>query len=129
MDYYGRRNSSIFDVFTLNPLPYPVILILLVIFVFLGTSFYLNYESVVEEAEESLSLVIKVVPIVLVILVTWLSSMENTDWLFGRSPYDRRRATHHQPPPEGTSPWGVALLIVLLLVMISFQSSLQEMFS
>ncbi|KAF9619178.1 hypothetical protein IFM89_005732 [Coptis chinensis] len=121
---YGSRtqSSSIFDVFSLNPLPYPVILILALIFIFLGTSYYFNYESVVEATEENFSLVLKVTPVVLLILVRWLSSMDSPGWLFARSPYDRQRATHHHPP-EGTSPWGVMLLIIVLLVMVSYQSS------
>ncbi|RZB73911.1 hypothetical protein D0Y65_033159 [Glycine soja] len=36
---YGRsRASSVLDGFTLNPLPYPVLLILSLIFIFLGVS-------------------------------------------------------------------------------------------
>ncbi|CAI0438377.1 unnamed protein product [Linum tenue] len=39
------------------------------------------------------------------------------------SPWDRRRRTHYQAPAEGSSPWGVAALIVLLLVLLQFQSA------
>ncbi|PIA60193.1 hypothetical protein AQUCO_00300002v1 [Aquilegia coerulea] len=126
---YGRRSqtSSILEVFSLNPLPYPVILILAVMFIFLGTSYYFSYESAVEETEESLSLVLKATPVILLIMVRWLSSMENTDWLFPRSsPYDRRRATNNNRPSEGTSPFVVAVVIIVLLVMVSYQSSFHD---
>ncbi|KAK9287003.1 hypothetical protein L1049_015411 [Liquidambar formosana] len=125
MGYYGRRRStasSIFDVFTLNPLPYPVLLILAVIFIFLGLSWFTSYESVVETAEVQMGWVLIAAPIVLLILVRWLSSMESPERFFWRSPYDRRYRTHYQPS-EGSSPWGVAALIVLLLVLLQYQSS------
>ncbi|KAF8405369.1 hypothetical protein HHK36_010273 [Tetracentron sinense] len=124
---YGRRSqsSSILEVFTLNPLPYPVLLILAVISIFLGISWYFSYESVVEAAEEQMSWVITATPIVLLIAVHWLSSIENPERLFATSPSDRRRSTHHRPS-EGSSPWGVAVMIVLLLVMVQYQSTFHD---
>ncbi|XP_048233612.1 uncharacterized protein LOC8285147 [Ricinus communis] len=120
--YYGRRNNSIFDVFTLNPLPYPVLLILAVISIFLGMSWYFSYEEMVEAAEEQMSWVLLIIPLVILFVVRWLSSMENPDMLFAKSPWEWKRQTHHHPP-EGSSPWGVAALIVLLLVLVQFQSA------
>ncbi|KAB1207580.1 hypothetical protein CJ030_MR7G022882 [Morella rubra] len=121
MAYRRSTASSIFEVFSLNPLPYPVMLILAVISIFLGMSWYFSYEEAVESAEEQMSWVLLATPIVLVIIVQWLSSMENPDRLFAMSPWDQRRRTHHRPS-EGSSPWGVAALIVLLLVMVQFRS-------
>ncbi|KAK6149312.1 hypothetical protein DH2020_016837 [Rehmannia glutinosa] len=46
--------SSVSEVFSLNPLPYPVLLILAVIFIFLGLQWYVSLESAVEVAEESM---------------------------------------------------------------------------
>ncbi|OVA04921.1 hypothetical protein BVC80_8873g25 [Macleaya cordata] len=124
---YKRRtqSSSILDVFTLNPLPYPVLIILAVISIFLGISWHYSYEDVIETTEEQISWVIKATPIILLIVVHWLSTIENPERLFARSPYDRRRRTHHQPS-EGTSPWIVAAIIVLLLVMVSYQSTFHD---
>ena len=121
---YGRsRASSVLDAFTLNPLPYPVLLILAVIFVFLGTSWYFSYEEVVEAAEEQLGWVLFATPVVLLLIVRWLSSMDSSDyWFFSSSPWERRRRTHHIPS-EGSSPWGVAALIVLLLILVQYQST------
>ncbi|KAJ7001408.1 hypothetical protein NC653_011739 [Populus alba x Populus x berolinensis] len=48
--------------------------------------------------------------------------MENPDMIFVMSPWDKRRRTHHRPS-EGSSPWGVAAFIVLLLVLVQFQST------
>ncbi|GAV91498.1 hypothetical protein CFOL_v3_34893 [Cephalotus follicularis] len=123
MGYDRRGSSSIFDAFTLNPLPYPVLLILAVILVFLGTSWYFNYESAMEDAEQQINWLLLATPLVLLVIVRWLSSMENADMIFAMSPWgDKRRRTHHQPS-EGSSPWGVAALIVLLLILLQFQSS------
>ncbi|EEF33130.1 conserved hypothetical protein [Ricinus communis] len=96
--YYGRRNNSIFDVFTLNPLPYPVLLILAVISIFLGMSWYFSYEEMVEAAEEQMSWVLLIIPLVILFVVRWLSSMENPDMLFAKSPWEWKRQTHHHPP-------------------------------
>ncbi|KAF6172898.1 hypothetical protein GIB67_035452 [Kingdonia uniflora] len=124
---YGTRSqtSSIFEIFTLNPLPYPVLFILAVIFVFLGSSWYLDYESILESTEEQIGWVIKATPIVLLILVRWLSTMENPGSFFSRPPNYYRRSTHQQQP-EGASPLWVVAVIVLLLVMVSYQSTFQE---
>ncbi|KAL6210065.1 hypothetical protein ACLB2K_021003 [Fragaria x ananassa] len=102
---YGRRNqtSSLLEGFSLNPLPYPVLIILALISLFLGFSWYSSYESAVEEAESQFNWVLLVTPIVLLLIVKWLSSME-PDWLFAMSPWERRRRTHNLPS-EGSSPW------------------------
>ncbi|GMY05534.1 Transmembrane protein [Fagus crenata] len=119
---YGRStSSSIFDAFSLYPLPYPVILILAVISFFFGMSWYFSFEEAVESVETQMSWVLFATPVVLIFIVRWLSSMENSDMFFGMSPWERRRRTHHIPS-EGSSPWGVAAFIVLLLVMVQFRS-------
>jgi hypothetical protein len=121
MAYRRSTTTSILEVFSLNPLPYPVLLILAVISIFLGMSWYFSYEEAVESAEEQMGLVLLVTPVVLVVIVRWLSSMENPGSLFSTSPWNQRRRTHHLPS-EGSSPWAVAALIVLLLVMVQFRS-------
>uniref|UniRef100_A0A6N2MCM2 Transmembrane protein n=1 Tax=Salix viminalis TaxID=40686 RepID=A0A6N2MCM2_SALVM len=122
MHYYRRRSDSIFDAFTLNPLPYPVLLILAVISIFLGISWFFSYEDMVESTEAQMGWILLVLPLVLIVIVRWLSSMENPDMIFVMSPWDKRRRTHHRPS-EGSSPWGVAAFIVLLLVLVKFQST------
>ncbi|KAJ1415950.1 hypothetical protein SESBI_17793 [Sesbania bispinosa] len=119
---YGRsRASSVLDGFTLDPLPYPVLLILSIILIFLGISWYLSYEEVVEAAQEQLGWILFATPVVLLLILRWLSSVDSSesDWFFSSSPWERRRRTHHLPS-EGSSPWGVAALIVLLLIMVQY---------
>ncbi|KAE8725586.1 hypothetical protein F3Y22_tig00008386pilonHSYRG00066 [Hibiscus syriacus] len=124
MAYYGRKDS-IFDSFSLSPLPYPVLLILALTSLFLGISTYLNYESAVESAEEQTSWVLFATPVVLILLARWLSSVDVSGMLFGSSAYQHIRRTH-QLSSEGMSPWAVAALIVLLLVLLQYQSVFRE---
>lgn len=128
---YGRSpssSSSIFEVFSLNPVPYPVLLILAVIFLFLGLQWYVSYEDIVEAAEESMGWLLMAAPLVLLFAVRWLSAWENPGGLFfGSSPYYRQRRGYYlTSATEGSSPWGVLALIVLLLVLVQFQSSIRE---
>ncbi|XP_058761626.1 uncharacterized protein LOC131635041 [Vicia villosa] len=119
MAYEGNRGSSVLDGFTLSPLPYPVLLILAVIFIFLGSSWYFSYEEAVENAQEQLGWVLFALPVVLILIVWLLSSMDDSEWF---SVWGRRRTTY-KTPSEGSSPWGVAALIVVLLLLVKFQSS------
>ncbi|BAT91132.1 hypothetical protein LR48_Vigan08g191800 [Vigna angularis] len=120
---YGRsRTSSVLDGFTLNPLPYPVLLILSLIFLFFAISWYFSYEEVVETAEEQFGWVLFATPVVLILIVRWLSSMENSEWFSASLPWESRWRTH-QGPSEGSSPWGVAALILVLLIMAQYQSN------
>ncbi|KAK3028641.1 hypothetical protein RJ639_037821 [Escallonia herrerae] len=111
--------SSILEVFSLNPLPYPVILFLCVIFIFLGIQWYVSYESVVEAAEENMGWALLAAPLLILFAVRWLSTVENPDGLFG---WNRRRRTNYLQS-EGSSPWGVAALILVLLVMVQYHST------
>ncbi|KAL8556227.1 hypothetical protein ACS0TY_003868 [Phlomoides rotata] len=124
MAYRSTTASSLFDGFSLNPLPYPVLLILAVISLFLGLQWYVSYESVVEATEESMGWLLMAAPLLLLFAVKWLSTSENTGWWFyGASPWRRES---YFGSAEGGSPWGVAALIVLLLVLMQYQSSFLE---
>ncbi|WVZ18012.1 hypothetical protein V8G54_005334 [Vigna mungo] len=121
---YGRsRASSVLDGFTLNPVPYPVLLILALILLFLAISWYFSYEEVVEAAEEQLGWMLLATPLLLILMVRWLSSVDTSEWFFfNSSPWERRR-TMHNFPSEGSSPWGVAAFILLVLVLLHYQST------
>ncbi|AEC07133.1 hypothetical protein AtNW77_Chr2g0239321 [Arabidopsis thaliana] len=128
---YEERRSSILDSFSLSPLPYPVLLILAVASVFLLSSWYFSLEEAAESAEEQINFALLLIPLFLIVLVRWLSSMENPDALLGMFS-SSRRTTYVSPGAGGdggSSPWGVAALIVLLLVLLQYQSSFLEMWS
>ncbi|WOL00467.1 hypothetical protein Cni_G09180 [Canna indica] len=105
------------------PLPLHLCFFLFTLFVFIGISWYMTYESVFESLFEQLKLLFMVSPLVLLLVVHWLSNDE------GR----RRGVPFFIPLPErdsfhraGGSPWGVALVLVLLMFMISYQSYFHE---
>lgn len=123
MSHRRSTVSSFLEVFSLNPMPYPVLLLLAVIFIFLGLQWYVSYEEVVESTEESMGWILFVVPIALIFAVRFLSNIENPERLFWSSPWDRHRRLNYLSSSEGSSPWGVAAVILLLLVLLQFQSS------
>ncbi|KAJ3682618.1 hypothetical protein LUZ60_015191 [Juncus effusus] len=132
MNYYDRRNqSSIFDSFTLSPLPWPVILILLMVFFFLGISWFLSFEDFIESVEEQSSLALLLVPLILIFIIKWLSSIETFDGFLGFYWNDRRQRAGYgrgdSGGSDGSSPWGVAGLLVLILILASFHSTIQDM--
>ncbi|KAH6780116.1 transmembrane protein [Perilla frutescens var. hirtella] len=128
MAYRRSPAASFLDAFSLNPVPYPVLLILAVISLFLGLQWYVTYEDVVEAAEDSMGWLLMAAPLVLLFAVRWLSDWEAPEGLFfGSSPWDRRRREYYmRAATEGGSPWGVLALIVLLLVLVQFQSAFLE---
>jgi len=131
MAYYGDRRpeSSIVEAFTLSPLPYPVILILLMVSLLLGVSWFFTYEDFIEEAAEQFSWALLAVPIALVLLIRWISSVDSFDGYFsGFFPSERRwRPGYGSAPAEGSSPWGVAMLVLLLIVLASFHETIRDM--
>ncbi|XP_048429798.1 uncharacterized protein LOC125472425 [Pyrus x bretschneideri] len=125
MAYYGRSpTSSFLEGFSLSPLPYPVLLILAVLSIFLGISWYSSIESAVEEVGLQFNWVFLLTPVVLILIVKGLSYTD-PDWLFPMSLWERRRRTHHIPS-EGSSPWGVAAFIVVVLVLLNYQSIFRD---
>ncbi|WVZ56259.1 hypothetical protein U9M48_006816 [Paspalum notatum var. saurae] len=128
MSYYGdrRAESSIVEAFTLSPLPYPVLLILLMVSLLLGVSWFFTYEDFIEEASEQLSWALLVLPVALVLLIRWISSVETFEGYFGFYRTERH-GRRYEAPAEGSSPWGVAMVVLLLIVLASFHSTIQDM--
>ncbi|KAH9657330.1 hypothetical protein KPL70_023033 [Citrus sinensis] len=100
------RRRSIFDSFTLSPLPYPVLLIIAVALILLGISSYINYVSIVESAGQRLNKnwILFSTPVLLIFLVRCLSSWDSADRFCASPPWDKRRRSHHLPS-EWSSPW------------------------
>ncbi|CAD5174503.1 unnamed protein product [Musa acuminata subsp. malaccensis] len=129
---YERRQSSVCAAFTLSPLPYHVLLILLMVLGLLSLSWFFHYESFIDDAEEQMSWALLVIPVLLILVIRWLSSIERLDdSLLGLFSYDHRRRIYYngsnERPQVGSSPWGVAAVVVLLLILVYFQSSFQDM--
>ncbi|XAR60442.1 hypothetical protein NMG60_11033825 [Bertholletia excelsa] len=114
-------NSSYYDYLQYFSLPLHLCFFLGVVLLIFGFTCYINYESMFEDLMDQLKIVLLVIPIVLLLLVHWLSSE------------DRRRVPFVIPLPEkdslhraGGSPWGIAALLVFLLYMLSLQSKFHE---
>ncbi|XP_051182447.1 uncharacterized protein [Lolium perenne] len=132
MSYYDRRgDSSIVEAFTLSPLPYPVILILGMVALLLGVSWFFSYEDFMEDAAEQFSWILLGIPIALVLIIKWISSVDSFEGYFGFYPTERRwgGGGYQGAPSEGSSPWGVAVVVVLLLVLASYHSTFTDMWN
>lgn len=90
-----------------------------------GVFGYIIYDAVMATASELLQRLLMISPLLIVITVHWLSTMPSSSCLSfllpGSSPGDIHRA--------GGSPWGVAFVLVIIFVLISFQPSLQSIIS
>ncbi|GJM98665.1 hypothetical protein PR202_ga15694 [Eleusine coracana subsp. coracana] len=99
---------------------------LLVLLVFLGFSWYTSYESAAESFANQVRVLLLASPLALLLAVRLLSATGGGQ---------RRRVEDllALPMPErdsihraGGSPWGVGLLLLLLLVMVSYQSNFRD---
>ncbi|WCJ19035.1 hypothetical protein M5689_001346 [Euphorbia peplus] len=102
-------------------MPIHLCFFLVILLTLMGFSWYINYEPVLESMFDQVKLVLIISPLILLILVHWLSNDEN------------RTISYLIPLPEkdylhraGGTPWGVGFLLVFLFFMISYQSSFQE---
>ncbi|XP_047319297.1 uncharacterized protein LOC124922614 [Impatiens glandulifera] len=117
--YYS--NSSYYDYLQYLSLPIHLCVFLSVMFLVLGFTWYINYESMFEDLMDQFKIFLMVVPILLLLVVHWLSSEDRQCVPFSIS-LPERESLHR----AGGSPWGVAAVLVFLLYMISYQSKLHE---
>ncbi|RLM86082.1 uncharacterized protein C2845_PM04G17430 [Panicum miliaceum] len=99
---------------------------LLVLLLFLGFSWYTSYESAAESFANQARILLMASPFALLLAVRLLSGASAGE---GRGvgallavPMPERDSIHR----AGGSPWGVGLLLLLLLVMVSYQSNFRE---
>ncbi|KAE9610533.1 hypothetical protein Lal_00029675 [Lupinus albus] len=89
------------------------------IFAFLG---YIVYHAIMATASELLQRLLLISPLLLIIIVHWLST--GTHLRFPM-PGSEPSAIH----TAGGSPWGVAFVLLLLFFFISYQPSLHNLIS
>ncbi|XP_050219338.1 uncharacterized protein LOC126669818 [Mercurialis annua] len=109
-------NQSYFDYFSYFSMPFHLFLFIIILILTLTFSWYINYESKFEDLMNQVKLVFMLSPLVLLLLVHFLSNG------FLVVPFPEQDSVHR----AGGSPWGVAFLLVFLLFMISHQSSFHE---
>lgn len=99
--------------------------IMILILVLCGILGYIIYDAVMVTASELLQRLLMISPLLIVITVHWISTKPSSSCLSfllpGSNPGDIHRA--------GGSPWGVAVVLIILCVLISYQPSLQSIVS
>ncbi|XP_020105121.1 uncharacterized protein LOC109721759 [Ananas comosus] len=101
-----------------QPFPFHLSILLFILFMSIGFSWYVNYESAIERAVDQLRLTIVVLPLVLLLAVHWLSDAGDRRWVPFTLWLPERDSFHR----ASGSAWGIGLLLVVLLFMISHQS-------
>ncbi|KDP44329.1 hypothetical protein JCGZ_19196 [Jatropha curcas] len=109
-------NHSYLDYISYFSMPLHLFLFILIVSFTFGLSWYINYESKFEDIANQVKLFLMLSPLLLLLIVHCLSSGVLI------IPWPERDSLHR----AGGSPWGVALLLVFLLYMISFQSSFHQ---
>ncbi|EYU27160.1 hypothetical protein ABFS82_02G128800 [Erythranthe guttata] len=93
---------------------------LLILTMFVGITWYINYESIFEGLFDQIKLLLMVSPLLLLLAVHLLSTFETSAFFF--IPLPEQESLHR----AGGTPWGVGLLLVILFFMISYQSDFRE---
>uniref|UniRef100_A0A7N0UFJ6 Transmembrane protein n=1 Tax=Kalanchoe fedtschenkoi TaxID=63787 RepID=A0A7N0UFJ6_KALFE len=115
----ARYNSPYYEYLTMPPLH--LCFFISVVFLLLGLSWYINYESMMEEKMDQFKLLFMICPLLLLLLVQFLSRHDQL-----KVPFNLRLPDQESIHRAGGTPWGVAALLVFLLIMVSHQASLRE---
>ncbi|CAN6196120.1 unnamed protein product [Urochloa humidicola] len=128
--YSGGGSSSSSSSSALE-VPLHLCFFLLVLLIFLCFSWYTSYESAAESFANQARILLMASPFALLLAVRLLSGVTGGEGggagRWGVSdllavPMPERDSIHR----AGGSPWGVGLLLLLLLVMVSYQSNFRE---
>lgn len=105
---------------SISPPPFHLLTIFAIVMVLLWLSQYAGYKAQVQQTAVNFQLFLFLLPVLLILLMATYS----TSWW---SNFQLRRMQQGTPTQQaaasGGSPWGVAIFVVLLLVLLSYQSS------
>ncbi|KAJ0837001.1 hypothetical protein HanRHA438_Chr16g0773331 [Helianthus annuus] len=99
-----------------SPIPLHLCFFLIILFMFLSLSWYSSYESMFVGFFDSVRLIFIVSPVLLLVVLQLISTFDAT----GRSTF----FVADNDLKAGSTPWGVGLVLVLLLFLLSYQSDL-----
>ncbi|KAL5706736.1 hypothetical protein ACHQM5_024864 [Ranunculus cassubicifolius] len=101
-------------------LPPPSLLVIFaIVLLFLGLSKSMEYKREIEKTENEFHFMLFVLPVILILIVKSMSFDSRLQfWL----PYAEREAVHR----AANVPWGIVAILVLLLVMVSYESSVRS---
>ncbi|KAF8023576.1 hypothetical protein BT93_F0938 [Corymbia citriodora subsp. variegata] len=108
---------------SISPPPMPVVTLFGIVLLLLWLSFHINYTRQMERTVVSLKFLLLLLPLLLVVLARWLAA--NRGRLVIPLPDVDPDSMHR----VSRTPWGVALLVGLVLVLLSFQSNLRSQWS
>ncbi|XP_054782281.1 uncharacterized protein LOC129289532 [Prosopis cineraria] len=111
-------NQSVLDYFSF---PIHFCFFFFIVLFVLGLTWYINYESAFEDTIIKVKICLLFVPLLLLLLVHCLSSSSPASSLLNLLPSERE-SLHR----AGGSPWGVALLLLVVLFLIPYQSSFHK---
>lgn len=120
--FFGERRGPGWKDQTLNsisPPPLPLLGIFIIVFLLLSLSSYLDYRVQMHRTVISLRLFLLLLPVILFLLARHIST-------YGRFVIRLPKPEHDSINRAGCSPWGVAALVLLLLFLLSYQSSFQS---
>ncbi|KAI3688241.1 hypothetical protein L1987_81952 [Smallanthus sonchifolius] len=121
--YYNNNNNiSYYEYIRQLSMPIHLLFFVCVVFIFMCFTWYINYESKVERFMHQLKILLMLTPIILLVLVHWFSSSDQRTWFSSLVPFPEKDSLHR----AGGSPWGVAIVLVFLIFMVSHRSSFHE---
>ncbi|PSS21722.1 DNA polymerase subunit gamma-1 like [Actinidia chinensis var. chinensis] len=96
--------------------PLPLLAIFAIVIFLLCLSQYTKYKANIQQSMINFQLVLFLVPVLLIfVLISGFTS--------GRFNFRPLRPYHDSTHQSGGSPWAVAILVMVLLVLVSYQSS------
>ena len=104
-----------------SPLRLHLLFVFLILLMFLGFSWYINYEPVLESVFGNFKLFLIVSPLLLLLVAHFLSNSERSPF-YQFIPLPERDSFHR----AGGTPWGLGFALVLLCFMISYHSYFKE---
>lgn len=113
-------NSSYHEYLQYLSLPIHFVFFLAIIFLFLIFTWYINYDYAFMDLMDQLKLSLMVFPVLLLLIVHWLAEDR------GGFPFAVSLPEKDSVHRVGGSPFGVAVVLVVLMFMISHHTSLQE---
>lgn len=116
----NRGGGGLMGTSSMNSLPpFQLLFIIFIVLFLIFISWYMAYESAMEDTVDQLKLYLMISPLLLLLAVRcWSKTGIPTIPLPPSEPNAIHRA--------GSSPWGVGLLVILLLLMISYQSTFHD---
>jgi NADH:ubiquinone oxidoreductase subunit 5 (subunit L)/multisubunit Na+/H+ antiporter MnhA subunit len=97
--------------------PFPLLAIFGIVISLLWLSHYTGYEAQLRHSAVNLQIFLFLLPILLILFMASYS----TNWLL----YYRLRSSQHDSDPRssGSFPWGIAIFVVVLLMLLSYRST------